>query len=161
MVATSLAYLLDETDQKNNPEPLFDLKLSLFEPDIIYQPSIDKNIVGNFFDLTSGLVDDILEMAKILQRVAFKKEFPTYLGKLGYSGTFLLSNDFIVEEVAANAEIKRMKKTFLDRVDRAVKSAKEYSDKYIDYNFLWTNNRKEFLGNIHILPHFFQKTFFL
>ena len=82
MVATSLAYLLDETDPKNNPEPLFDLKLSLFEPDIIYQPSIDKNIVGNFFDLTSGLVDDILDMAKVFQRVAYKKEFPTYLGNV-------------------------------------------------------------------------------
>ena len=56
---------------------------------------------------------------------------------------------FILEEVSANAEIERMKKTFLDRVDRAVKSAKEYSDKYMDYNFLWTNNRKEFLGTIY------------
>ena len=46
IIATSLAYILDETDIKKNSNlsPLFDLKLELCEPDIIFQPSIDKTI---------------------------------------------------------------------------------------------------------------------
>ena len=82
MIATSLAYILDETDTKKNNDlsPLFDLKLALCEPDIIFQPSIDKAIVGNFFDVTSEIVNTIFEMSTLIPRIAYRKGFPSYLG---------------------------------------------------------------------------------
>ena len=82
IIATSLAYILDETDTKKNSNlsPLFDLKLELCEPDIIFQPSIDKTMVGNFFDVTSDIVNTIFEMSKLVPRIAFRKGFPSYLG---------------------------------------------------------------------------------
>ena len=43
-IAVSLGYLLDETDCKKNVAPLFDAKLELCEPDIIFQPSLDINM---------------------------------------------------------------------------------------------------------------------
>ena len=80
MIGTSLSYILDETDTKNNPLPLFDLKIALSDPDIIFQPSIEKTIVGNFFDLTTGIIESIFEMSKLIPKIAHREEFPTYLG---------------------------------------------------------------------------------
>ena len=39
-----------------------------------------------------------------------------------------------------------MKKTILNRIEVTVQKAKEYSEKFSEYSFLWTNNRKQFLG---------------
>ena len=39
-----------------------------------------------------------------------------------------------------------MKKTILNRIEITVQKAKEYSEKFGEYSFLWTNNRKQFLG---------------
>ena len=81
MIATSLSYLLDETDAKNSPLPLFDLKMALFEPEIIFKPSIDQTIVGNFYDLINEIIEKILWMATLIPRVAINKKYPSYLGK--------------------------------------------------------------------------------
>ena len=80
MVATSLSYLLDETDSKKSPLPLFDLQMALFEPDIIFKPSIDQSIVGNFYDLINGIIEKIFRMATLIPRVAINERFPSYLG---------------------------------------------------------------------------------
>ena len=81
-VATSLSYLLEETDPKKNPSPLFDLQLALCEPEIIFKPSIEKDMVGNFFDITNAIIEDIFHMATLVPRVAFRKDFPKYVGKI-------------------------------------------------------------------------------
>ena len=85
MVATSLSYLLDETDSKKNPLPLFDLQMALFEPDIIFKPSINQNIVGNFYDLINGIIEKIFKMATLIPRVAINEKFPSYLGIFSFS----------------------------------------------------------------------------
>ena len=59
---------------------IFDLKIALSDPDIIFQPSIEKTIVGNFFDLTTGIIESIFEMSKLIPKIAHREEFPTYLG---------------------------------------------------------------------------------
>ena len=70
MVAASLGFFLDETDhQRKSPAPLFDLKLVLCEPDIIFQPSVETEIVGNFQDQITGLLDDIFHMATLIPRI--------------------------------------------------------------------------------------------
>ena len=90
MIGTSLSYILDETDTKNNPLPLFDLKIALSDPDIIFQPSIEKTIVGNFFDLTTGIIESIFEMSKLIPKIAYREEFPTYLGIDPFPSSLLL-----------------------------------------------------------------------
>ena len=80
MIATSFSYLLDETDPKKYSLPLFDLQMALFEPDIIFKPSIDPSIVGNFYDLIKGIVEKILRMTTLIPRVAINERFPSYLG---------------------------------------------------------------------------------
>ena len=81
MIAASLGFFLDETDHRKNPAPLFDFKLVLCEPDIIFQPSVDTEIVGNFQDQIAGLLEDIFHMATLIPRVAERNDKNNYLGE--------------------------------------------------------------------------------
>ena len=43
-------YLLDETDPSLTQGVFFEVRLELSEPDVIFVPHLDKNLVGNFYD---------------------------------------------------------------------------------------------------------------
>ena len=49
-IASSVGYLLDETDATLTQGVLFEIRLELAEPDIIFRPPLDKNLQDNFFD---------------------------------------------------------------------------------------------------------------
>ena len=44
---------------------MFDIKLDLFNPNIIFEPSLDKAKVNNFFDMTTAILDDIYEITNL------------------------------------------------------------------------------------------------
>ena len=44
---------------------MFDIKLDLFDPNIIFEPSLDKAKVNNFFDMTTAILDDIYEITNL------------------------------------------------------------------------------------------------
>ena len=48
---------------------MFDIKLDLFNPNIIFEPSLDKAKVDNFFDMTTAILDDIYEITNLGTRV--------------------------------------------------------------------------------------------
>ena len=50
--------------------------------------------------------------------------------------------------MSANSQIKKMKDKLFERIELGVQKAKEFSDKYSEYSFLWTKNRKKFLGKV-------------
>ena len=64
-IATSIGYLLDQTDINKDPAPLFEISLELFHPDIIYNPALDDKRMHNFFDITKGVMDSIYQMASL------------------------------------------------------------------------------------------------
>ena len=51
--ASSIGCLLDETDSSLTQGILFEIKLELQEPDIVFNPPIDKAICNNFYDQAS------------------------------------------------------------------------------------------------------------
>lgn len=53
-IASSIGYLLDETDATLTQGVLFEIRLELAEPDIIFRPPLDKNLQDNFFDSMTG-----------------------------------------------------------------------------------------------------------
>jgi dynein heavy chain len=73
-IASSIGYLLDETDATLTQGVLFEIRLELAEPDIIFRPPLDKNLQDNFYDSVSGYIDDILHMSEIIPRVAKHKD---------------------------------------------------------------------------------------
>ena len=81
-IAASIGYLLDQTDINKDITPLFALELELFNPDIIFRPSLDEKKMDNFHDFCKGILDDIYHMAVLVPRIA----------KVGFSGWKKTSN---------------------------------------------------------------------
>ena len=69
-MAASIGYLLDETDSTLTQGALFEIRLELSEPDVIFVPPLDKNLVGNFYDIVNGYLDDIFNGCTLIPRVA-------------------------------------------------------------------------------------------
>ena len=127
-VASSLGYLLDETDVEKQPKPLFATRLELSQPDLVFQPSLEKDIVNNFFDTALSLVDDIMGMAGLIPRIATSKAGGNY-----------------IETIRKHPELKRLRAIYISRLEKVIGQAKEEADKYLDYSHLWTESRKEHL----------------
>ena len=121
-VSASLAFLLDETDLQKNPSTLFSVKMELFDPDIIFRPSLDKDITNNFFDIMIGLIDDIFQMARLVPRITEKSEN-------------------FYEVICKHKELKKLKKILIGRIDSVMNKATEIKQKNSFYSFLWMDNK--------------------
>ena len=126
-VASSLGFLLDETDVEKQPEPLFATQLELNQPKLVFEPSLEKEIVNNFYDTAISLVDDIMGMAGLIPRIF----------KAGANYT---------ETVSKHPELKRLRGIYISRLEKVIGQAKEEAEKYLDYSHLWTESRKEQLN---------------
>ena len=128
-IAVSIGYLLDETDVKKSPDPLFSTQLELSEPEIIFKPSLEKHIVGNFFDIAIDLVDDIFHMASLIPRISKQKN----AGK-----------DYL-DAIRKHAELKVLRDDYINRIEAVIKQSKEKRDSYMEYSYLWLENKQEYL----------------
>ena len=127
-VAASLGYLLDETEVERQPKPLFATRLELSQPDLVFEPSLEKEIVNNFYDTALSLVDDIMGMAGLIPRIAKSKEGANY-----------------IEVVRKHPELKQLREIYILRLEKVIGEAKEEANRYLHYSHLWTESRKEHL----------------
>ena len=127
-VAASLGYLLDETEVERQPKPLFATRLELSQPDLVFQPSLEKEMVNNFYDTALSLVDDIMGMAGLIPRIAKSKEGANY-----------------IEAVRKHPELKQLREIYILRLEKVIGEAKEEANRYLHYSHLWTESRKEHL----------------
>ena len=107
MVASSIGYLLTETDKDNDITPLFTVNLELFDPDIIFKPSLDKTIHQNFFDTTCSIIDDVFNMVTLVPRIALPQDDP----------------DSFLDIALENEELADMKKTLITRIETVIDEA--------------------------------------
>ena len=128
-IAVSLGYLLDQTDEKKDITPLFDIKLELCEPDIIFKPSLDPKIFNNFHDICEGILDDIFLMAGLVPRISKSKD----------------EKENYLELVSNHAELKKLREEFMARVDLNIERANIKKTTYLDYSYLWTESRHDFM----------------
>ena len=77
----------------------------LSQPDIIFKPSLDTNIVGNFYDIAAGLVEDIFSMASLVARVSSHSD-------RDYTAT-----------VRGHSELKQLHSLYLDRIKQVIAAA--------------------------------------
>ena len=69
-IGCSLNYLLDNTDLKNRVSPLFEARLELQAPDMVFVPSLDYNVPNGFYELIDGIVTDIYHQSTLVNRLA-------------------------------------------------------------------------------------------
>ena len=129
MIASSLGYLLHETDYLNDINPLFTVSMELFDPNIIFRPSLDKTIHKNFFDNFCEVIDDIFNMATLVPRISMPEDDPA---------TFL-------EIALEHEELSEMKQNLIDRIEEAMKLANDEKELYQSYSHLWMENMNEVL----------------
>lgn len=66
----SLNYLLENTDSKHNTTGLFEAKLELQQPEMVFIPSLDFGVTDGFYELVERIVNDVYKMASLVKRLA-------------------------------------------------------------------------------------------
>lgn len=66
----SLNYLLENTDSKHNTTGLFEAKLELQQPEMVFIPSLDFGVSDGFYELVERIVNDVYKMASLVKRLA-------------------------------------------------------------------------------------------
>lgn len=52
--------------------PLFEACLELHEPDLVFTPSLDSTVEGNFRSIIQGIIEEIIELSKLMPRISDK-----------------------------------------------------------------------------------------
>lgn len=58
--------------------PLFEACLELHEPDLVFTPSLDSNTEGNFCSIIHGIIEEIIELSKLMPRICNKNNTDDY-----------------------------------------------------------------------------------
>lgn len=85
----SMAYVTEHMNPKNKLAPLFEAQLELLDPDMVFAPTLDPNDEKGFTALIQSIIDDILKMAALIERIDKKKE-------LSYE-QYVVTNEDIIE----------------------------------------------------------------
>ena len=127
-IAVSLGYLLDETDEKKDISVLFDVKLELCEPDVIFKPSLDIKIQNNFRDICESILDDIFSMADLVPRISNNSDSDSYLGY-----------------VKQHKELMALRTQFMARIDLSIERANIKKATFLEYSYLWIESRSDYM----------------
>lgn len=58
--------------------PLFEACLELQEPDLVFTPSLDLTVDGNFCSIIQGIIDEIIGLSKLMSRICNKTNVHDY-----------------------------------------------------------------------------------
>ncbi|XP_061775505.1 dynein beta chain, ciliary-like [Nerophis ophidion] len=124
----SLRYLLDNTHAARRIAPLFELRLVLNDHGVCFDPPLDCSHTGNFLDLVDKMVDDIINQASFIPRVARHTRRDDYQS-----------------DVNQMKELSEMCWTLRSRARAATNKVREYEEALTSYQYLWTDDRSDFL----------------
>lgn len=65
----SLIYIAENMDPLNSFPPLFEAKLELNSPDLIFIPSLESGVEGNFRELINGIIEDVMFITTLILRI--------------------------------------------------------------------------------------------
>lgn len=122
-VGVSMSYLSEHMDPVNNMAPLFESRLELREPDLVFVPSLDPNDPNGFNLLLADLIEDIIKMSSLIPRI-----------KIDHTDSY-------ERIINAHPDIIDMKQEILEGVDRVVQEAAEFCRGFQRYSYLWLEDR--------------------
>lgn len=136
IVQCDLDFFRQETDRKNNPDPLFQILLEVQPPEMIFTPSIEPNAPDGFADFVDGLIANSYKQASLISRLAKHLPHPNYQPD--------------IQEMNSLTEIRH---EVNDRVQHVISKAHEYQRSFDRYAYLWTDDRKEFMRQFLLYGH--------
>lgn len=123
-VGVSMGYIAEQMDPANNHAPLFESRLELLDPDLIFIPSLDPDDPNGFNNLLIVLIDDILKMASLVP--SLKND----------------AKDCYMQIITNNADMIEMKQEILEGVNKVVQDAAEFCRGFERYAYLWLDDRQ-------------------
>lgn len=73
-----MIYIAENMDPLNVFPPLFEAKLELHTPDIVFTPSLETNTEGNFVGLVQSIIEDVVHMTTLIPRIYAESNHPDY-----------------------------------------------------------------------------------
>ncbi|KAM6297516.1 dynein axonemal heavy chain 9 [Aegotheles albertisi] len=135
-IECSLRYLLENTDPKAGLAPLFEVKLDLVIPDLIFRPSLDPGTNDGFYDMVESLLNDIYRISSLVPRLAEHSGFPHYQADM--------------EDMADLAD---MRHDLMGRVQAVMVTCCNYRSAFDHYSYLYGEDRKEFCRQFLLYGH--------
>ncbi|XP_072167681.1 dynein beta chain, ciliary [Diadema setosum] len=135
-ILCTLNYLLENTDLKQCIAPLFEARLELQVPDMMFNPSLDYGVADGFYDLVEMLISDTYKMASLVKRLA------------EHNGM-----DHYQSDLEGMDELSDLRNELMDRVQTIMTKAQEYRNSFDNYAYLWVDDRKEFMRQFLLYNH--------
>lgn len=123
-VGVSMGYIADQMDTANNNNPLFESRLELLDPNIVFVPSLDPKDPKGFNHLLADLIEDITKMSSLVVRLRTDVQ-QTY-----------------EQMIFANRDMRSMKSEILEGVDKVVQEAADFCRGFERYSYLWLEERE-------------------
>lgn len=74
----SLCYIVENMVSGVSNSPLFEACLELQEPDLVFMPSLDTAVEGNFCSIIQGIIEEIIELSNLMSRISNTKKTQDY-----------------------------------------------------------------------------------
>uniref|UniRef100_A0A2K6EEB1 Dynein axonemal heavy chain 9 n=1 Tax=Propithecus coquereli TaxID=379532 RepID=A0A2K6EEB1_PROCO len=132
----SLKYLLENTECKAGLTPIFEAKLSLAIPELVFYPSLDSGVNGGLYDIVEGLVTSIFGIASLVPRLSPQNGSPHYQ-----------------VDVEGMAHLANMRSLLMERVRAMMALCCGYRNTFSQYSYLYVEDRKEILGQFLLYGH--------
>lgn len=87
-ILCSLNFILTNTDSKLVQFPLFEARLELQAPEMVFVPSLNFNVPGGFYDIMEDILSDFYQQASLVNRLASHYDSGDYQVKLLWSTQF-------------------------------------------------------------------------
>lgn len=81
----SLCYIVENMYPGTSNSPLFEARLELYEPNLVFTPSLDSTVEGNFCSIIQGIIEEIIELSKLMPRISDTKNSHDYFVSLNYN----------------------------------------------------------------------------
>ncbi|NWI39535.1 DYH9 protein, partial [Picathartes gymnocephalus] len=125
-IECSLKYLLENTDPKAGPAPLFEVQLDLVVPDLVFHPPLDPGTNDGFCDMVESLLHGIYHMSSLVPRLA------PHSGCCHYQA-----------DLEAMPALHAARQELLGRVEAAVGACSEHRAGLERYSHLYGEDRRE------------------
>lgn len=123
-VGVSMGYIADQMDPANSNYPLFESRLELLDPIIVFVPSLDPKDPKGFNHLLADLIDDITKMSSLVVRLC----------------TDL--HQSYEQMISKNKDMQSMKGEILEGVEKVVQEAADFCNGFERYSYLWLEERE-------------------
>lgn len=134
-VNCSLNYFVNSTDPKMVSFPLFEARLELQAPDMVFIPSLDNGVSGGFFEIIENILNDVYNQSGLVERIASHK------------------GSHYERDMEEFEELAELRQEILDRVSSVMNKALEYRNSFNEHEYLWVDDRNEFMQQFLLYGH--------